>query len=197
MTWPPIDNAYVRWERGPCNWLDICLGTVGWGFGDNPAGRRQSYLDLIAPFDSPSAQKAYGKLSGCALSVLGMLRCWGLDDPELWQPYRIGRAVADVVTIARRHGAWEHGSVEPGLGDIVLVESPEHVLVHLEAKDGIATSCDGGQVDQAGQCIKICKRPVSEHGSSLWIGNRRVRGVARVGLMVPSREQVRPCILRP
>jgi len=196
MPWPPIDNAYATWTQEPCNWLDIVLGTVGWGYGDAPAGRRQSYLDLIAPNDSPSAQKAYGKLSGCALSALGWLRLFGLSDPELWSPYRIGRAVADVVTIARRHGAWVQGDVMPGLGDIVLVKSPEHVFVCLGIEDGVCTSADGGQVDGQGQCIKVCKRPVTRRGSQLWLGSRRVMGVARIGEMAPTRVQVRPVTLR-
>jgi hypothetical protein len=54
---------------------------------------------------------------------------------------------------------------------------------------------DGGQVDAGGQCIKVCKRPVTRRGSQLWIGSRRVAGVARVNEMMPVREQVRPVTL--
>ena len=198
MPWPPPDNSFAKWTPGSVNWLDIVCGTCSWGYGDNPRGRRQAYLDLLFPFDTPSAQKAYGdKMSSCALAALAWLRCWGLDDPELSQPYRIGRAVADVVTIAQRHAAWCGPDTVPELGDVVLVQSPEHVFCCLGIEDGVCTSVDGGQIDERGQAIKICKRPVTRRGTQLWIGSRRVAGVARINLMVPSGEQTRPVALAP
>jgi hypothetical protein len=198
VMWPPLDGAFAKWVQGDSNWLDIVCGTVGWGYGDNPPGRRQAYCDLIAPNDSPSAQKAYGKLSGCALSALGWLRCWGLDDAELWQPYHPGRAVADVVAIARRHGAWCGPDTIPELGDLVLVGGPpgfggaEHVFCCLGITDGVCSSVDGGQVEHGEQAIHAVERYVTKRDGGLWIGSRRVAGVARVNRMVPARGQVRP-----
>jgi hypothetical protein len=199
--WPPPNNQYASWIPGPANWLDICLGTVGWGYGDVPPGRRQAYCDLIAPNDSPSAQKAYGKLSGCALSALGWMRCWGLSDPELWAPYRPGRAVSDVARIALRHDAWSKPDSMPGLGDIVLVGGhsqwggTEHVFAVVDLEGPTVRSVDGGQADSQGQAILLRERQISRRGTQIWIGSRRVMGVARVGLMVPSREQFRPVTL--
>ena len=198
MSWPPLDNAYACWALGPANWLDIVCSTVGFGYGDTPAGRRQSYLDLIAPNDSPSAQKAYGKLSGCALSALGFLRCFGIGDPELWSPYRPGRAVSDIARIAIRHRAWRGPDTLPELGDIVLVGGhsqwggTEHVFAVVEIAGDVVRSVDGGQSDNQGQAIVLRERPIVRRYGQLWLGSRRVMGVARINELVPAREQVRP-----
>jgi len=199
MPWPPLSNQFVQWVSGAANWLDIVIGTVGFGFGNTQPGRQAAFLDLLFPFDTPSAQKQYGaKMSTCALAALSWLRCWGLDDQELLAPYRPGRAVSDIARIAIRHRAWRGPDTMPELGDIVLVGGhsqwggTEHVFAVVEIAGDVVRSVDGGQSDNQGQAIVLRERPIVRRYGQLWLGSRRVMGVARINELVPARGQVRP-----
>lgn len=127
-----------------------------------------AYRELIAPSHIEFAAKGMLAMSGCALVVRGMWRLLGVDSEILRKPYRIGRAVSDVVEIAHAHQAWieapPYGDAVPGLGDVVLVGGPghggvEHVYVVTSiVEDGgnhlTMTSVDGGQRTKTGhQCI--------------------------------------------
>ena len=93
--------------------------------------------------------------SSCALLVRAVWRLAGCAHPILAAPYRIGRAVSDVIEIARDAGAWHEPDepLEPGPGDVVIVGDPghEHVLIATSVVprfgEGSADveSIDGGQ----------------------------------------------------
>lgn len=117
---------------------------------------RSEVTDLIFPFDTPAWRKEYMKsnVSTCAITSMAYFRFLGLTDPELVKPYQkqMGMAVANIVTVSRRHKAWLTGSdllSFPEVGDIVLIGSgpTEHVLNVLGATDGtsLVSSLDGGQ----------------------------------------------------
>lgn len=93
--------------------------------------------------------------SSCGLFARSLWRLAGCAHPILAAPYRIGRAVSDVIEIARDAGAWHEPDepVEPEAGDVVIVGDPghEHVLVVTSVTPRFgegaadATSIDGGQ----------------------------------------------------
>lgn len=117
---------------------------------------RSQVTEFLFPFDTAAWRKEYMKsnVSTCALTSMAYFRFLGLTDPELVKPYQkqMGMAVANVVTVSRRHKAWLTGSdllSFPEIGDIVLIGSgpTEHVLNVLGATDGtsLVSSLDGGQ----------------------------------------------------
>ena len=117
---------------------------------------RSEVTDFIFPFDTPAWRKEYMKsnVSTCAITSMAYFRFLGLTDPELVKPYQkqMGMAVANIVTVSRRHKAWLTGSdllSFPEVGDIVLIGSggSEHVtnIVSIDAATGILGGVDGGQ----------------------------------------------------
>lgn len=71
-----------------------------------------AYQELIAPASIYTSSAEHTrlredmtKMSGCGLTVLGLLRLLGVDDDVLYRPYVPGRAIADLCALAKRHGA--------------------------------------------------------------------------------------------
>ena len=198
--WPPNGNEFVTWEQRPAPWAEIRDSVIGFGANDSPAGRRHAYLDLIAPMDGSAKRSAMSKMSGCALTVLGLWRLYGLDDDLLWQPYDVGRAVANVVAIAKAHGAWLPPETPPEANDVVLIGGSsggnEHVLSVVNVTENRVYSVDGGQVENGYQVILQCQRPLLKKLGNTWIGNRRIVGLCRMGMMEPVQEQWVPVLVQ-
>lgn len=64
------------------------------------------YVDLIAPGETEQMRRDMARQWGCALVCRGILTLAGVNEPELRPPYRITRAMADVIQIGQRYGAW-------------------------------------------------------------------------------------------
>ena len=151
--------------------LDQALATLATWVGrsgrEKDAARRLEWAAILLPND-PVAQAAHyleskgaeqqGKIptSTCALVALRFLAHVGCRCLEHQRPYlpRMGRAIADVETVARRHGAWLTSAADlatyPKPGDILgmRVSNPHiSVVVDSRAEDGAILSIDGGQGD--------------------------------------------------
>jgi hypothetical protein len=194
--WPPNNNGWVTWKQGENDWLTTVWSVLNWGAADVPAGRREAFLDLIAPVETSSTRSSMSRMSTCALAVLGMWRLYGIDDDVLWKPYRVGHAVTEVVEVAKHHNSWLPANTVPEIGDVVLIGGQgggnEHVLTVTDSSHNRITSVDGGQVVASKQCILRCSRPMQSKLGNLWIGNRRVMGVCRMSAMVPTLPQWAP-----
>ncbi len=140
---------------------------------------RDRYVALVASGETASmaAYMAQPKTSGCALVVRGLWRLAGLAHPRLAPPYKPGLAVADVVSIARQHGAWVTDlSLRPSPGDVVLVGGDprldggvEHVFTVLVCNGDALVSVDGGQRDAKGnQAIEEKIRAWTLDGGATW-----------------------------
>lgn len=126
--------------------------------------RPDEYARALFPHDDgvTAARFSVG-MSSCALFALACWRAVGLPHPYLSQPYasRIGRAVSDVVEIARSCGAWRghDETLSSGLcaGDVILMGPPEHVAVvtSVDPRGGVVTygAVEGGQVSIYGYAI--------------------------------------------
>jgi hypothetical protein len=158
----------------------------------------QAYIDLIAPTETAQLKTSMAKMSGCALVCRGLLRQAGWSHTVLSRPYRIGRAVSDVVEIAKSASRWATDRFVIGVGDIVLLGrngyqgetathkkqrvaqygGSEHMLTIIDINDNIYTSVDGGCKDVNGtQCIRAREREIMLSPSGIWLGARRVAGV--------------------
>lgn len=153
----------------------------------------ERYAALLFPHDSlMRAQQMAGGMSSCALWALALWRLLGVEAPELDAPYRPGRAVADVVDIATRHGAWRlPGDTEPAplVGDELLVGPTEHVAVRESASSWV----DGGQ-NAGGRSIARVDGRVLERAGSGWRirGGRRVIGWVDLAALPTPREAYVP-----
>lgn len=144
-----FDEQSTRWAM-----VERALAVVGLG-----AAAPAPYLDLIAPCRSDRANEALCsgllQMSGCALVVRGLWVRAGILPPVLTQPYRVGRAVADVVQVAREAGALRHATEALKPGHVVIVSGPEHVLTVTQLVPAgartLVRSVDGGQRDAAGR----------------------------------------------
>lgn len=152
--------------------------------GLGAAQERQAYLDLVAVGEDPARAAEMAKNSGCGLTIRGIWRLCGVDDPRLKAPYRPGAVISDLFAIARAVQAVVYPKQDelPDVGDVVLVGSNtdktaggvEHVFTVVDHTDDTVTSVDGGQVDAQGhQIIKRLTRP-AKWDRKLWIGSRRV-----------------------
>ncbi|HEU4412835.1 MAG TPA: hypothetical protein VFS43_46765 [Polyangiaceae bacterium] len=134
-----------------------------------------AYAALLFPHDAPArARRMAASMSSCALWALALWRLLGAEAPELDRPYVPGRAVADVVAVARRAGAWRPPSAElpaPGAGDALLVAPPEHVAV----RQGPGLWVDGGQ-GPGGRSIGRARREVERSPAGWRLGARAVVG---------------------
>lgn len=130
--------------------VERALAVVGLGAAD-----RTPYLDLIAPCPSDRADvticRDLASMSGCALVVRGLWVRAGVKAARLLDPYRVGRAVADVVAVADAAGALRPPSTEPRPGDVVIIGTPEHVLTVVSVRGQTIVSVDGGQRDSLGK----------------------------------------------
>lgn len=144
---------------------------------------------LLLPFDPPAKALHYlasGK-STCALTTRGYNLLLGSVHDVLLAPYlpRDGKAVSDVVTIARGGGAWR--TPEPGHlphpADVVLIghadergrpdpaycrgtNATEHVLIVTRLDGDLLESVDGGQPG-----IERRTRRVVRIGRELWLAH--------------------------
>ena len=130
--------------------VERALAVVGLGAAD-----RAPYLDLIAPCPSDRADvticRDLASMSGCARAVRGLWVRAGVRASRLTAPYRVGRAVADVVAVADAAGALRPPSHEPRPGDVVIIGTPEHVLTVVSVRGPTIVSVDGGQRDALGK----------------------------------------------
>lgn len=153
---------------------------------------RAAYGELLMPetCEPPQARLDLRTQSSCGLLARALLRTFGCQHPILRAPYRIGAAIADVDQIARDAGAW-HAPTDayvPGVGDIVRLAGPEHVLIVEGFGDevddgsimyetgGVVSSVDGGQ-GAHGAAIARCERTWAMRGGALYLGGRSVVGV--------------------
>lgn len=147
-------------------------------------------------------------MSGCALTTSGLWRALGIGDEVIWKPYRISKAVSDVVTVAKAHNVWiiprEDDPSYPNViksGDVLLVASPEHVFTVLgepvwdeEKKTLGFAALHGGQLDDHGN--QLIRRAWTEATwitkDMLKVGKRRVMGIARTRQMRPTKKALLP-----
>ena len=116
---------------------------------------RDELVELFFPFDDKKWAKSYldSGASCCAIYAAAYLRWLGLSDKELVKPYskQIGMAVSNIVTVGRRHNAWETGGdllSFPKIGDVVLIgqNGNEHILCVLGSdSQSLLISSDSGQ----------------------------------------------------
>ena len=146
--------------------------------GVGAAHERERYLDLLAGgVETPAMRGSMAQMSSCALTVRGLWRALGCSSPILARPYRIGRAIADVIEIATVAGAWRTGSDgdTPGVGDAVIVGvNPRlhaYTVIAGSTLDGVTwaiESIDGGQ-GLGGTTIKRKRRTYSHDAAgALW-----------------------------
>jgi hypothetical protein len=167
-------------------WVQQWAGLVA-----NPDGAVDDwdrYLTLIAHNEDAATARAMGRASGCALFARAYLRAILLDVPAcLTRPYVTGHAVSDVHGIALAAGAVRtpsaHVDFVPRPGDIVRVNSPEHVYVVTSVAErpyGFdVESVDGGQVVSGCQAIEARVRTI-EVGANSWSDRAEGSGVVRV-----------------
>lgn len=150
--------------------VERALAVVGLGAAD-----RSPYLDLIAPCAADRADaticRDLASMSGCALVVRGLWARAGIRAARLLDPYRVGRAVADVVAVADAAGALRPPSTAPRPGDVVIIGTPEHVLTVVSVRGQTIISVDGGQRDSLGKQI-IMRRDRLLQGS--YLGGRPI-----------------------
>ena len=166
---------------------DLAKSYLGCGF----ASEKDRYLDLVMPTppETEPMRTGMGHASGCALTVRGFWRILGLKHELLSKPYRIGMAVADVITIAKERGAWvpcpsvsdSNPIVMPGVGDTVYIGGADGTYEHVFTVTGtnglMVYLIEGGRVDAHGAQIilgaQVSWRPASGHWHH---GTRRVNG---------------------
>lgn len=116
--------------------------------------KRDAYLDFLSGgLEAASGREGMAHMSSCALTVRAIWRELGCRDSVLLRRYVIGRAMADVVAIGQRAGAWRTGSDgdTPGVGDAVIVgDDPKLHAYTVVAGHGDGTTwqletIDGGQ----------------------------------------------------
>ena len=142
---PAFDEQAARYGH-----VERAEAVVGLGAAD-PA----PYYDLIAPNAEDRANartcRDMGTMSGCALVVRGLWLRGGIRAASLLAPYRVGRAVIDVVSVAEAAGALRPPTTQPRPGDVIVIGSPEHVLTVAAIRGQTVVSVDGGQRDAEGR----------------------------------------------
>jgi hypothetical protein len=135
--------------------------------GPNDSGLREYFLDADT--------------SGCALTVRGFWRSLGVSDDRLTRRYVFGKAVEDVVQIARERDAWVEPKQDgplPDVGDVVYVVGGEHVWTVVDADAlGYYYGIDGGQLVEGHQAIMSRARRLAWQGTALMDHAHSVRQV--------------------
>jgi hypothetical protein len=152
-TTPPADEyAFDAWARDRV--VRLATDVVGLG---NRNGTRDAYRELIADGELMHIASALARDSGCGLTVRGIWRRFGLNDPRLRATYRLGSVMSTIADMAHEAGAWPQGFVLPQEGDVLFYGEPEHVGIVvrvLEPAGGSALALvhtvDGGQRDAQG-----------------------------------------------
>jgi len=174
------------------------------------ASSKSDYADFICSPETlkdPGLVDSMKRMSGCALTVLSIWRHMGVPNPELWTTYKIGKAVAWVVQVAKAQGAWNskirntHDVVQAG--DVVLVAAPEHVFTCIgdpeitEEGNGSQTFRfpalhGGGRTADGFQLIDIRPTTLIWARGKLWYGAKSVVGIARGAQFTPTRAALLP-----
>lgn len=153
--------------------------------------RRDEYLQLLGPDESPEMREAMAGMSSCALTVRGLWRRLCIVHPRLHAPYQNAQAVVDVLEIAREAGAWHPlartSEWVPTPGDVVHVYPPEHVGILVEVtpcppfahelEAFLAERVDGGQGPRGAAIARVHARIART--SSGWVDTRLDTGVTR------------------
>lgn len=173
--------------------IDIARSAVGLTWDD------AVLRSLCGPGEAPLRQRQLSRLSTCALFLRGCLaytimHCetpWSTEDvvawleddareiggagvpPALWAPYKIGRAMADLVAVM--DSSHEPGRIVPGC--MVMVGRPGHEHVYLVEsieRDGWpdgsyeVVAIEAGQVDADGrQCVRRKRHEISAAGADV------------------------------
>lgn len=147
-----LATAYVGCtQEDPATWLDLLMGP-------NDAGLESYFLDQ--------------KTSSCALVVRGFWRRLDIQHPRLDKRYVSGKAVEDVVQIAKDLNAWVTPTIQvlPQAGDWIVDTANEHVWTVSDSGPGTYRGVDGGQrtSDFKHQAIKEVTREILWDSGSLW-----------------------------
>jgi hypothetical protein len=183
MDTTPIPEMLSTWRH---RIVDLALTVDRWT-ADPTSRTRGDFLELVAPSviertapgvmnDAQLAQRqsSLAALSTCGLVVRGLWRRAGVHAPSICTPYRIGRAIADVVEIGRTAQAWRTADTRdamPNVGDVPLYEAPEHV--------GILVDVQRIEPDTL-RTLEICGGQRNERGY------QQARSVARVWTWEPT-----------
>lgn len=175
---------------------------------DPDPARQRRYEDFCFPYDKPASRpRLADDLSACVIVVFAVLDCLGYDSPQTDTAYhpRLGRAVADLVTLAKNLDAWLrevgrerawHDATVPGSeatlprGPFVALignngsEGAEHGLVGLEGLDDdlVAPTLEGGLLTRypkgkGGYRIQKCAVELQIRGpGNVWV--RRISPAA-------------------
>lgn len=160
--------------------MNIALSVSGMGAQDVPAGRKQDYINLIAPGETAAMQSAMCTMSGCGLTVAGIWRRAGLVHSKLVPPYKIGTGVSRLCQIAYEKHAWlpYKKNMVPQVGDMVLVGNNtaqggiEHVYTVTSVRttdkgEVVLESVDGGQRDPERHQLILTKNRVWRNGKDV------------------------------
>lgn len=183
--------------------VNLALDVVDLGANPRNPEVRQQYLDLIAPGETKQLVEAMAKMSGCALVVAGIWRRAGLQNTQLEPPYKIGSAIARLISVARQLNSWRlyQKGLMPKPGDMVLVGDNrgggvEHVytVTSVDSEKKTLESVDGGQKDSAGYQTILRRRRTWANGrdvvfqgsdpGSRSVGGRVIVGVVDVGKLL-------------
>lgn len=153
----------------------------------------ERYLKVMCGPGDDNASRRYMMAgpSTCALFARGVWRLAGVESGILTSKYQVGQAVADVVAIAKAHNAWHPTPSELNKGDVVLITSPEHVIVCISdpRSTGPASfdidTCEGGQAPNSSY-VRRFTRSVTRRDGKLWFGSRYVVGRADACEMLPA-----------
>lgn len=149
--------------------LELAQSYVGCGFADEP----ERFMTLVAPGEDDATARAMAAESTCGLFIRGLLSQL-ITDPRVQAPYVPGAVMSDLAAMAREAGALlgDFGDVQPG--DLLMLASPEHVLV-VESIDNVLSSIQGGEKDAHGvQQIQRLPRSIHGGGRDTLIGGRPV-----------------------
>jgi hypothetical protein len=142
--------------------------------------RSDDYLALLTRnFEPPQIRKDMAKMSCCALFVRALWWCFGVEHRIYSSPYKISRAGADVITIAKDNGAYRNGSLldetyYPKAGDAFYIVDPNGKREHfglftseptVKPDTWIYETVEGGQ-GAGGRTISALKRTIYKHNSS-------------------------------
>lgn len=128
--------------------------------------RKDEFLEFIAPMglDGPTLQLALGHVWCCALTIEGLMRAGGIEEPELDRKYINGEAMAVIELVAQRRGAWRRyvrGGELPGQGDHVIVM---HAGGHVFTLEG-----DPWQAGDDGEPGHVAIDFISRDASKPWV----------------------------
>lgn len=154
--------------------VEVIAQFNGFGFDDQPGGRRASYGDLI--MHGEREQTRAGNLtktlaaSSCGLVIRVLWKLLGVDDPRLEPNYQQGSVIPDLLAIAKGFSALHKGEADfkttflsedgPKRGDVIFINRTttkkdkdgndvkvflQHIFTVIERDGNTFFSQDGGQ----------------------------------------------------